>query len=1191
MAEYEFGPRPKEIAVPRLEIAKVFATDHPAPVVMMDQAGSGWPKTAFNLSGTYSELFGRNGALPVPEEEEQRRFENPWNFADEDRYHLRFGEEGDTFSMRWIRWREANHLAQLLFEPPTDPEEIKRRQEILAALAGSEVLDRLIALKDGAYRMIDGVIDFAHPQHNGRWGGEYYLLDAYYGGVDSVWEHNDLTDQDEKRDVFTKTATAVTQIEQGAEDLRRLGELARASGVPVIRDAFGQASGFADRSLQAMRDLHIPFDPQRIVEPQDVKWGKYDPEDLRGHPRDLERLEGESLRPSLFAVGAAVEFARRIRDQGWAAVGFDREKPAGYTGVWNIERKKDGQVQNDLPLDAPITVLSGANTSGKSHLMRADFLAHLAAQATGHAPVESGNFRMHDSYIYLDRATTDNDLSAFVKEVKNWNKAFEQGEGVARFYVDEGFSTTSPEDQARLLRASAEYIRDTGGTVLLATHSEEVLDRAELDPAIAIYNLRSERGPDGKLVRYFLLQKGRADSEAIAASRAEEFPEALVRLAEKHLRGGRLELPVPEKRAYTKVESFTAEEREAGKQERRLPELFPERPRAPLLHLYSRDPDLTIQEFAHALQGSALRFGGFDTKEIGELAAQMILYAPAVRAPELLERQQLFGELLRNNAWNDINNAADELMLLDISLAYLRALDEVGINRALHPFARVSGENDKPEIVVRIPESPVLSDLTAAIAFLSLNKKILREAFAFDELLIAGERYLKGVDRGADELLSEEGIMLLSQTGGTVDALPVVNSKDIDTTVISAELGVIEEYKRSRRKKTDQEIFEEAERRRAKAFWGDIMGLKEPEAPQKRKEGWAYYLAEVMRLHSSGPAAVLRESGALIQSAGALIDSLRSTDSVYLHQLGNNFEYHLQKARGQLPQNDQEAERVSAENAETLSYLNHLSRNSESGYSGLGFSNTKDSPLSTALQQLHALCLFAGAIDGKGYAPVTFNETGEVHLRDAWSIFRPKDSQIHNTISLGGSHESIKLLTGPNGSGKTFHEKGTVAALMTAMATGFAPASEATMPLFDAIAYLDRVTEKQSERFSSFSQELAYWKELIGLLEHKSTVFAAVDEAFSATSPTYQEAFALAIIMEFLSRNQMLMLSTHNHDAVNRIDETGTDEVKPYFFDFTIENGKMRFKHTIQEGHKVSHALEVARTAGFPEYILHKAES
>jgi DNA mismatch repair ATPase MutS len=192
---------------------------------------------------------------------------------------------------------------------------------------------------------------------------------------------------------------------------------------------------------------------------------------------------------------------------------------------------------------------------------------------------------------------------------------------------------------------------------------------------------------------------------------------------------------------------------------------------------------------------------------------------------------------------------------------------------------------------------------------------------------------------------------------------------------------------------------------------------------------------------------------------------------------------------------------------------------------------------------------------------------------------------------MSSDDERVELLTGPNGSGKTFFEKDMVTAMLMAHATGFAPADSATMPVFDAIAYLDRVVDKEDLALSSHAQDLEYWKKLLNLLQTKRAVFASVDEAFSATSPSNQAAFTYGAITRFLqSANHYLMLSTHNHDLVDRLLGANTPLIRPYHFQFDVtQDKKVVFHYSKQEGHETSHALEVARTMGLPDEILSAA--
>ncbi len=74
------------------------------------------------------------------------------------------------------------------------------------------------------------------------------------------------------------------------------------------------------------------------------------------------------------------------------------------------------------------------------------------------------------------------------------------------------------------------------------------------------------------------------------------------------------------------------------------------------------------------------------------------------------------------------------------------------------------------------------------------------------------------------------------------------------------------------------------------------------------------------------------------------------------------------------------------------------------------------------------------------------------------------------------------MLTGPNGSGKTYFAKSGIVSVLQALNTGYSQSQDATVPIFDRVIYFDRVNE-QDGLHSSFANELEYWKEIWKVLE------------------------------------------------------------------------------------------------------------
>lgn len=254
------------------------------------------------------------------------------------------------------------------------------------------------------------------------------------------------------------------------------------------------------------------------------------------------------------------------------------------------------------------------------------------------------------------------------------------------------------------------------------------------------------------------------------------------------------------------------------------------------------------------------------------------------------------------------------------------------------------------------------------------------------------------------------------------------------------------------------------------------------------------------------------------------------------------------------------------------------------------FSGKHKSPLTEEIGRLSALLELAKTIDANGFAPVSFNQTGQVSLRAARSIVAKSESATPNDFEMDVSGESIKILTGPHGSGKTYYQKTIIPAVLMASTVGYAPAQTATMPLLDRVIYVDRVAQEPDAELSAGMQEIAYWQEALRATRTGGLVLAAVDEVGSSTSPKYQAAFIAAIAREFARVGHLLVMASHNHAAASVLTAASGGRAVAYNFE-TAVIGEDRFRnslssHTLTPGLKASDAISAAHEAGLPAGLL-----
>jgi len=176
------------------------------------------------------------------------------------------------------------------------------------------------------------------------------------------------------------------------------------------------------------------------------------------------------------------------------------------------------------------------------------------------------------------------------------------------------------------------------------------------------------------------------------------------------------------------------------------------------------------------------------------------------------------------------------------------------------------------------------------------------------------------------------------------------------------------------------------------------------------------------------------------------------------------------------------------------------------------------------------------------------------------------------------------IITGPNTGGKTVTLK-TIGLFALMNQTGLAlPASEAVLPLFDAI-YADIGDEQSlSQSLSTFSAHMINIAEIIGEATEHSLVL--LDELGAGTDPEEGSAIAMAILDHFIAAKSTVVLTTHH------------GMLKNYGYSREgVENASVEFdRKTLSPTYRIimgipgeSRAVDIAARNGFPPALVEKA--
>ncbi|MBF0484281.1 MAG: hypothetical protein HQL25_06200 [Candidatus Omnitrophica bacterium] len=264
-----------------------------------------------------------------------------------------------------------------------------------------------------------------------------------------------------------------------------------------------------------------------------------------------------------------INFADMVKEMHFQEATYDDEKPAGYKNGWMFTDSRDKQVVNNSPEDIPVAVYTGSQMAGKSYQLKQNFFIQLLGQSMGFVPAENANIRIYQSLAFLDRPRTQAlyDLSAFQVEIRNLLPVDRNKKHPLLLFMDEGYSTTSPNEQTRFLIGTQKFVESFQGRMRVATHNEEYIQWAEIQPLTRIYHPEVILKPDGKPDYKRKILPGSGDSLAITVARSEGLQkEILSRVERYHEQNGQLEPVADIKKTINPLTQYSEEERAILKQ-------------------------------------------------------------------------------------------------------------------------------------------------------------------------------------------------------------------------------------------------------------------------------------------------------------------------------------------------------------------------------------------------------------------------------------------------------------------------------------------------------------------------------------------------------------------------------------------------------------------------------------------------
>ena len=240
--------------------------------------------------------------------------------------------------------------------------------------------------------------------------------------------------------------------------------------------------------------------------------------------------------------------------------------------------------------------------------------------------------------------------------------------------------------------------------------------------------------------------------------------------------------------------------------------------------------------------------------------------------------------------------------------------------------------------------------------------------------------------------------------------------------------------------------------------------------------------------------------------------------------------------------------------------------------------------------ELDCLMSFAAVAKNYNYVRPNFTDNNEINVigsrhpmqEHIVSLFVP------NNISFESNKFSIKILTGPNASGKSVYLKQVGLIAFMAHIGSFVPAENVTIGRVSSIFTVIRTSESLSNQLSSFGSALQRMATAVQNSDEHSLIL--IDEFGKGTATLDGIALLTSCLKHFIDREKppRVLCATHFHSITQRNLITATDMVQFLAMD-TIPNSETDTAYLYQLINGVTNqscASAVARTAGLPKEIV-----
>ena len=247
--------------------------------------------------------------------------------------------------------------------------------------------------------------------------------------------------------------------------------------------------------------------------------------------------------------------------------------------------------------------------------------------------------------------------------------------------------------------------------------------------------------------------------------------------------------------------------------------------------------------------------------------------------------------------------------------------------------------------------------------------------------------------------------------------------------------------------------------------------------------------------------------------------------------------------------------------------------------------------ISKVISEIDVLQSFATVSEENNYVRPILSDKKEIRLINSRHPVVEKviETEFVSNDIIMDEKTNILLITGPNMAGKSTFMRVLAISVIMAQIGCFVPASEAVLPIFDAIYTRIGASDDLVSGESTFMVEM---KEAANAINNATVNSLILFDELGRGTATFDGMSLAQAIIEYIHTNIKCktLFSTHYHELTD-LDKT-LSGLKNVHVSAVEENGNITFLHKVKDGSiDKSYGIHVAKLADLPSNLIDRASS